>query len=559
MPLSARLGEDEASGADYSEAIALSRLGWAALAVGTSHAVLDYVIPYVREREAFGEPVARRQAVAFMCANIAIELDGLRLITWRGAAAPNTAAVRAGGRAGRKLGTDKGMQIGLDGVQLLGGHGTQGAPGRTLVPRSAGHRRRRGRPGPLNPCVGGSRLSAINLEMPRPWKSRHREGPPGRREMLRPIAQVRPGRACPTRSSSTPGPRCSRASRRATPSVRRHRGVPRQRPGPGETSTAATCPRCSALEIAWGDIARAALSVPRRGLGNAAISGVATDRRATRAAGPQRLGGDGDHRTVVRLGLAVSTTAVLDGDEYVINGEKIYVTAGSRAPIVVWATLDKSKGRAAIKSFIVPREHPGVTVERLEHKLGIKASDTAAIRFDNVRIPKENLLGSPDIEVEKGFAGVMETFDNTRPIVAMAMAVAWPAPPWRSCGRSSPRPGGDLLRQARARARARRPRSSYAWRPTGSRLPADRALGVAGRQRHPELRGLDGEGQGRPGGQRHHAEGGRDGRYHRLFRADAAGEVGRDSKILDIFEGTQQIQQLVVARRLLGLSSTELK
>ena len=123
---------------------------------------------------------------------------------------------------------------------------------------------------------------------------------------------------------------------------------------------------------------------------------------------------------------AVSTTATLDGDEYVINGEKIYVTAGSRAThIVVWATLDKSMGRAAIKSFIVPREHPGVTVERLEDKLGIKASDTAAIRFDNVRIPKENLLGSPEIQVEKGFAGVMETFDNTRPVVAgMAVGIA---------------------------------------------------------------------------------------------------------------------------------------
>src|SRR6185436_18624935 len=123
---------------------------------------------------------------------------------------------------------------------------------------------------------------------------------------------------------------------------------------------------------------------------------------------------------------AVTTTAVLDGDEYVINGEKIFVTAGSRAThIVVWATLDKTKGRAAIKSFIVPREHPGVTVERLENKLGIKASDTAAIRFENVRIPRDNLLGSPDINVEKGFAGVMETFDNTRPIVAgMAVGIA---------------------------------------------------------------------------------------------------------------------------------------
>lgn len=124
VPLSARLGEDEATEADYSQAIALSRLGWAALAVGTSHAVLDYVIPYVKEREAFGEPIARRQSVAFMCANIAIELDGLRLITWRGAARAEQGLSFAREAAlAKKLGTDKGMQIGLDGVQLLGGHG----------------------------------------------------------------------------------------------------------------------------------------------------------------------------------------------------------------------------------------------------------------------------------------------------------------------------------------------------------------------------------------------------------------------------------------------------
>ena len=175
------------------------------------------------------------------------------------------------------------------------------------------------------------------------------------------------------------------------------------------------------IEVSWGDVALV-LSVPFQGLGNAAISGVATDEQL------ERLGKVWAAMAITEPGFgsdsaAVSTTAVLDGDEYVINGEKIFVTAGSRAThIVVWATLDKTKGRAAIKSFVVPREHPGVTVERLEHKLGIKASDTAVIRFDNARIPKENLLGSPDINVDKGFAGVMETFDNTRPVVA-GMAV----------------------------------------------------------------------------------------------------------------------------------------
>lgn len=124
LPCGSRLGEDEASDEDYSEALALSRLGWAALAVGTAHAVLDYVVPYVKERRAFGEPVAHRQAVAFMCANIAIELDGLRLITWRGAArAEQGLAFTREAALAKRLGADKGMQIGLDGVQLLGGHG----------------------------------------------------------------------------------------------------------------------------------------------------------------------------------------------------------------------------------------------------------------------------------------------------------------------------------------------------------------------------------------------------------------------------------------------------
>ena len=134
---------------------------------------------------------------------------------------------------------------------------------------------------------------------------------------------------------------------------------------------------------------------------------------------------------------------------------------------MVWATLDKSLGRAAIKSFIVPREHPGVTVERLEDKLGIKASDTAVIRFDNVRIPKDNLLGSPEIHVEKGFAGVMETFDNTRPVVA-AMAVGIARAALEEL-RKTPHRGRrrDLLRQAVARAERARPRSSCGWRPTG--------------------------------------------------------------------------------------------
>ena len=316
----------------------------------------------------------------------------------------------------------------------------------------------------------------------------------------------------------------------------------------------------NALEISWGDIALL-LSVPRQGLGNAAISGVATDEQLERlgknvwaamAITEPSFGSDS---------AAVSTTAVLDGDEYVINGEKIYVTAGSRAThIVVWATLDKSKGRAAIKSFIVPREHPGVTVERLEHKLGIKASDTAAIRFDNVRIPKENLLGNPDVEVEKGFAGVMETFDNTRPIVA-AMAVG--------VGRAALEELRTILTDAGVEISYDKPAHAQSA-PAAEflRLEADWEAGylLTVRSAWQADNAIPNSKEASMG----KAKAARVASDITLKAVELAGTTGyseqtllekwaRDSKILDIFEGTQQIQQLVVARRLLGLSSTELK
>ncbi len=123
-----RVGADAVLGATdgstYVECVRLARLAWCALAVGTAQAVLDYVTPYVKEREAFGEPIAHRQSVAFMVANIAIELQAMRLLTYKAAA--RAAAGKDFSRAvalARQACADKGMQIGLDGVQLLGGHG----------------------------------------------------------------------------------------------------------------------------------------------------------------------------------------------------------------------------------------------------------------------------------------------------------------------------------------------------------------------------------------------------------------------------------------------------
>ncbi len=118
----ALLGDGDAD--VYRELIALGRLGWAAVAVGTGQAVLDYVKTYVNDRIAFGEPISNRQAVAFKVADIATELDGLRLVTYRAAALIDAGKEYTKEVAlARTLATKYGMQIGSDGVQLLGGHG----------------------------------------------------------------------------------------------------------------------------------------------------------------------------------------------------------------------------------------------------------------------------------------------------------------------------------------------------------------------------------------------------------------------------------------------------
>src|SRR5207302_9489511 len=179
-------------------------------------------------------------------------------------------------------------------------------------------------------------------------------------------------------------------------------------------------------ELSWGDVGLL-LTMPRQGLGQAAISAVANEEQL------QRFGGKWAAMAITEPEAgsdsgAIRATARWDEDEqeYVLNGEKIFVTSGERAElVVVWASLDPSQGRAEIKSFVVERENPGLKLDRLEHKLGIRASDTANFGLDDCQVPKENLLGSPDIAPKGGFAGVMQTFDNTRPLLAgVAIGVA---------------------------------------------------------------------------------------------------------------------------------------
>ena len=315
----------------------------------------------------------------------------------------------------------------------------------------------------------------------------------------------------------------------------------------------------SIAEMCWGDVGLL-LSMPRQGLGNSAIASVADDEQQ------QRFDGVWAGMAITEPGVGsdsanIKTTAVLDGDEYVLNGEKIYVTSGDRADhIVVWATLDRDLGRAAIKSFVVAKGTPGMRVDRLEHKLGIRASDTATIIFEDCRVPKENLLGSPEVDTNQGFAGAMATFDNTRPLVA-SMAVG--------CARASLDLTRDLLREAgvevdydrpahvQSAAAARLLQMESDWE--GAYLLMLQAAWMADNRKPNSLEASMAK-----------AKAGRVGSDITLGCVELCGTVGyaetellekwaRDSKILDIFEGTQQIQQLIVARRVLGLSSAELR
>jgi acyl-CoA dehydrogenase len=316
------------------------------------------------------------------------------------------------------------------------------------------------------------------------------------------------------------------------------------------------------IEMCWGDVGML-LAMPRQGLGQAAIAAVADDEQM------KRFGGKWAAMAITEPeagsdSAAIRTTAVYDEatEEYVLNGEKIYVTSGDRAElIVVWATLDRSAGRGAIKSFVVERDNPGLRLDRLEDKLGIRASDTANFVLTDCRVPKQNLLGSPEIqEASQGFAGVMKTFDNTRPLVAgMAVGVAraclertrellaeagveidYDAPPALQTAAAA-----EFIAMEADWEAARLLTLQAAWMADNkvpNSLQASMAKAKAGRMgtdvalRCVALCGAAGLGEG-----------------------ELLEKWARDAKILDLFEGTQQIQLLIVARQLLGLSSAQLR
>ena len=323
-------------------------------------------------------------------------------------------------------------------------------------------------------------------------------------------------------------------------------------------------------ELCWGD-AGLFLSIPNPGLGGAAVMAAGTPEQKERflkrfRGGKPKWGA----MAITEPGCgsdsaAVTTTATRDGDHWVINGTKIFCTSGQMAAeksegfVVVWATVDKNAGRAGIKPFVVEHDTPGMTVVRVENKLGIRVSDTAALVFDNCRIPLDHILGSPEVRPEGGFKNVMATFDATRPIVA-AMAIG--------VGRAALDFVADFLKQQNVAIRyGISPRRLGAierdfmemevqlkaarlltWRAAwmldvGKRnnLEASMAKAKAGlavtqiTQKAVEILGPLG--------------------YSRQYLVE---KWMRDAKINDIFEGTQQINMLIVARRILDYGSKEL-
>jgi len=267
---------------------------------------------------------------------------------------------------------------------------------------------------------------------------------------------------------------------------------------------------------------------------------------------------------------AIRTTAILDPatNEWVLNGEKIFVTAGRKSLVdtpgfvVVWATIDPAAGRAGMRSFVVPAGTPGVKVTKLEHKMGIRVSDTAAIVPQDARLPFENMLGSLEVvkETTKGFKGAMATFDMTRPLVAaMAIGVA----------RATLELLKEMLTQQGVEIRYGLPRQKMsaierdiidmetqlrsAWLLTikavwmaDNRLPNSTEASMAKlragdvvtkiTQRAVEIMGPLG--------------------YSRDYLLE---KWFRDAKISDIYEGTGQINRLIVARHVLGYSGRDLR
>ncbi|HRD45736.1 MAG TPA: acyl-CoA dehydrogenase family protein [Caulobacter sp.] len=261
---------------------------------------------------------------------------------------------------------------------------------------------------------------------------------------------------------------------------------------------------------------------------------------------------------------AIQTTARLDGDEWVINGDKIFVTDGVKCDgAIVWATIDKSAGRAGIKSFLVLKDAPGFHLVRQEKKLGIRASDTAAYSFVDCRVPRDALLGG-DETVPKdggsaGYKGVMKTFNMTRPAVASGgVAKAKGALDFAVTELGKEGVSVDWEKSYNQRGAAEQRLIEMEADTEAAALSVLHAAWLNDMRRPNNLESSVCKAKG--------------GEVCRTIPQAAMELLGgmsvshdhlvekflRDGRISDIYEGTGQIQRLIIAREILGYSSEEL-
>ncbi len=347
-----------------------------------------------------------------------------------------------------------------------------------------------------------------------------------------------------------------------------------KREGPGITNLRLIM---LAEQLSWGDVG-IYLCMPSSLLGGSAIEASGTKEQKLKFL--QRFA-EGDEPKWGAMAMtepgagsdnsAIQTTATLDPEtnEWILNGEKIFCTSGklaledSKGLVVVWATLDRSAGHAGMRPFVVEAGTPGVKIGKVELKHGIRASDTASIVLDNARVPYENILGSPEIrQVQtgtKGFKAAMATFDASRPMVAASaigvgraalefvketlqkegIEIPYGAP--RSKMTAIQRDVIEMEAQLKAAWLLTLRAASLLDHGVPNNLEASMGKAKAGKavtwvtQKAVELLGPMG--------------------YSREWLVE---KWMRDGKINDIYEGTGQINLLIVARRILGYTRREL-
>ncbi len=319
--------------------------------------------------------------------------------------------------------------------------------------------------------------------------------------------------------------------------------------------------------ISWGDVGFF-MALPWPALGGNAIQNTGTEEQKNRLI--ERFQGDRPTWTCMALteshcgsdSSAIRTRAVKDGDSWVLNGEKLFVTSARKALeesqgfMVVWATIDPEAGRSAIRPFLVEAGNPGVRIMKLENKLGLRASDTAVVILEDCRVPLENLLGGGD----KGFKGAMATFDSARPAAASSglgiaratidfvkeqlesrgVTIRYALP--RRLLTAIERDVIDMETEWRAAWLLTLRAAWMVDRGIPSTVESSMSKVKAGEavtritQKGVELMGPLG--------------------YSEQMLLE---KWMRDGKIIDLFEGTGQINRLVIARRILGYSSRDLK